>query len=72
MGVVVNSPSIYQFIIKLHNFDTVVWYKYKQEEKVKRVENNSCKALYITGMAMEISEESINYSLNAAKAIGYP
>ena len=50
----------------------MVWYKYKQEEKVKRVENNSCKALYITGMAMEISEESINYSLNAAEAIGYP
>ena len=39
---------------------------------MKRMENNSCKALYITGMAMEISGESINYSLNAAEAIGYP
>lgn len=36
------------------------------------MENNSCKVLYVTQLAMDINGKRIDYSLNGAEAIGYP
>ena len=74
MGGVVNGPSVYQDLLQNYIIQTE-WYgtRINREKKVKRMEINSYKVLYKTGMAMEeISGKRINYSLNAAEATGYP